>query len=562
MNKPEIAAAIREATTRFNAGDYARAEEIYRRVVASAPAAAHYADLSVICRRQGKQDEAAAFLERAVALEPKSAGFHARLGEARFRLGRMDEARESWRTAVTLEPRHADAWSWLGCLDIETGQLDEAVECLRRAIAADPRHYHAQDNLGIALRKQGRFEEAVRCHEEAIALKPGAPDAYAHLGTTYSDHDRLDDAIAQHQKALAADPSFSAAHCNLATAYVMALRVPEAIRSYRRALELEPGNASYHWNYSNALLLAGDFADGWAEYEWRWQARELRKRRPGYAGPEWRGEDPAGKTLLLYGEQGYGDIIQFARYAALLAERGANVLFAAPPELGRLVARANGVSGTLREGEPLPPFDFQAPVLSLPFLMKTRLDTVPCSVPYLTADPGLAESWRARLASRGGLRVGLIWGGRKTHAQDRLRSVALEACAALARIEGVTFYSLQKGEQGAQAKAPPAGMALIDWTGELADFADTAALMANLDLVISVDTAGAHLAGAMGRPVWLLNRHQTEWRWLLEREDSPWYPTMRIFRQPRPGDWPTVMERVAAALGSLPKRNGGNEEAR
>jgi tetratricopeptide (TPR) repeat protein len=550
MREPGIKAAIAEAVACYNAGKFSRAEEIYRWVVSRAPNATRYADLGAICRKQGKHDEAIAFLKKAVELEPKSADHHFKLGDAFFRHGKTEDALRSWCRVIELQPRHADALSWLGCLYVEAGQLDRSVAHFRRAIVANPRHYYAHDNLGIALRKKGELEEAIQCHLRAIALKPDQPEAYTHLGTTYSEIDRLEDAIASHQKAVAVDPAFSGAHCNLGTAYVGALRLEDAIRSYERALELEPGNGHYHWNYSNALLLAGDYDKGWKEYEWRWQAPELKKPRPDFPGPAWQGEDIAGKTILLHGEQGFGDVIQFIRYASLVADRGARVLFVSPPQLARLVSNAKGISQVAGVGQPLPGFDLHFPLLSLARAFNTRLSTVPSSVPYIRADDTLVAAWRARMENDKSFRVGVIWGGRTTHPQDRKRSCALSDLAPIARSRGVQLYSLQKGEQAAQAKSPHA-MSLIDWTDELGDFADTAALMANLDLIISVDTAGAHLAGALGRPVWLLNRYQTEWRWLLDREDSPWYPTMRIFRQPRLGDWQTVMESVAAELEQL-----------
>ena len=548
MQNAEIRAAIDEAVACFKAGDFARAEGIYRRIVSNAPNASLLADLGIICKKQGKFDEATTFLERAVELEPRSSGHHYKLAEVLFQRGDADAAFRSWSRVIELDPRHADALSWVGCVHLEAGRIDNAIARFQQAIAANPRHYHAHDNLGIALRKRGELDEAIQWHRRAIALNPDLPEAHDHLGSTLAEMDRIEEAIASHRQAVTLKPAYAAGHSNLATAYVLALRLDDAIASFHRALEVEPANPSVHWNYSNALLLAGRFDEGWKEYEWRWQAPELKKSKPAYAGPEWRGEDLTGKTLLLYGEQGFGDVLQFVRYAAMARERGANVLLVPQPELARLLATVPGVSRVIVAGDPLPAYDFHVSLLSLPFLFRTRLESIPRSVPYLSADKARVQSWRARLENSRALKAGLIWGGRKSLRFDRLRSCALSDFAPLARVEGVDFYSLQTGEQAVQAGSPPSGMSLTDWTGELADFADTAALMENLDLVISVDTAGAHLAGALGKPTWLLNRYQTEWRWLLDREDSPWYPTMRIFRQPKPGGWKAVMEQVAGEL--------------
>ena len=552
MRSVDVNAAIKEALACYRAGDLARAEQLYRQIVAAAPTALHYADLAIVLENQGKYEQAVATYQEAMRRNPKEERPHYNLGNLLRDRGQTEEAITSFRQAIALNPRYADAHNNLGRLLVEQGRSEEALAHFRHAIAAVPGFAHAHNNLGTALHQAGRFEDAIRSYRKAIELKADYAEAYSNLGSAYLRLDQLEEAIANCRRAVEINPGFAEGHYNLGNSYRNAIRLNEAIECYERAIGLRPDNGGYHWNYSLALLLAGDYARGWKEYEWRWQGcQELKAGKPALSRSEWSGGDLSGKTLLLYREQGLGDIIQFIRYAPVLAARGATVIVACQPDLVRLLGAADGVSQAIRLGQPLPHFDFHGPLLSLPLRLDTTLNSIPARVPYLKADGEAVAAWRKRVGSAATLKVGLIWGGWAGNQIDSRRSIALADFAPLARVPGVHLYSLQKGEHAAQAKAPPAAMRLIDWSDDLADFADTAALVQNLDLVISVDTAGAHLAGALGKPVWLLNRFESEWRWLLEREDSPWYPTMRIFRQPRPGDWQTVMENVREALDSL-----------
>jgi tetratricopeptide (TPR) repeat protein len=543
----DVSAAIKEALARYRAGDLARAEQVYRAIVAAAPDALHYADLAIVLEAQGKYEEAAATYQEAMRRNPREARPHYNLGNLLRDRGRIDEAIACFQQAIALNPRYADAYNNLGRLLVERGRLEESMAHFRQTIALAPGFAHGHNNLGTALHSLGRLEEAIRCYRRAIELKPDYAEAYSNLGSAHLRLDQLDAAIENCRKAANISPAFPDVHYNLANACRSALLMAEAIEHYERAISLRPDYGGYHWNYSMAMLLNGDYAKGWREYEWRWQGcLELKSGKPAFSRPEWKGEDLSGQTVLLYREQGLGDVIQFIRYAPMVAGRGARVVVACQPELIRLLGAVDGVFGVVSIEQPLPPFDMHCPLLSLPLIFNTTLATIPSGVPYMSADGALTEAWRKRIGPDAAFKVGLIWGGWAGNQIDARRSIPLADFAPLARLPGVTFYSLQKGQHAAQS--PPAGMSLIDWSGELTDFADTAALVDNLDLVISVDTAGAHLAGAMGKQVWLLNRFESEWRWLLEREDSPWYPSMRIFRQPRPGDWRTVMAKVREAL--------------
>jgi hypothetical protein len=296
-------------------------------------------------------------------------------------------------------------------------------------------------------------------------------------------------------------------------------------------------------------LLHGDFEHGWPEYEWRWKTRDFSSGRRPFTQPQWDGGSLNGRTILLHAEQGLGDTLQFIRYAPLVAEAAGNIVVECPAPLKRLLRHSLRQVPVLSKGEPLPPFDIHCPMLSLPLACRTTLANIPRQVPYLNADSELAAHWQGKLVSqRELLKVGLAWAGNKAHKNDRHRSIELSTLAPLGEVPHVSFISLQKGEPAKQATRAPAGITLFDWSNELGDFADTATLIANLDLIISVDTAVAHLAGAMGKPVWTLLPFVPDWRWLLEREDSPWYPTMRLFRQSAPGDWSGVITRVVGAL--------------
>jgi hypothetical protein len=357
--------------------------------------------------------------------------------------------------------------------------------------------------------------------------------------------------------ALEAQPGSPGVLNNLGIALFAQGRLSKAEASYREALGRRPDFADAHNNLGIVLLAAGRFEEGWEEHEWRWKARHMAGGARGFSAPLWSGEVLGeGGVLLLHAEQGLGDTLQFCRYAPLAAARARVVLEVQAP-LARLLSSLPGVSQVIARGEALPAFDAQAPLLSLPRAFGTTIETVPARVPYLAADPDQAAAWGRRLAALPGLKVGLCWAGEpragfpELAAIDARRSISLAALAPLAKVAGVSFVSLQKGAPAAQAADPPPPMALFDYTAELADFADTAALVENLDLVISVDTSVAHLAGAMARPVWLLNRFDTCWRWLLDRQDSPWYPTLRLFRQTTPGDWTSVIADLRQALHTL-----------
>ncbi|MHB8746494.1 MAG: tetratricopeptide repeat protein, partial [Gammaproteobacteria bacterium] len=370
---------------------------------------------------------------------------------------------------------------------------------------------------------------------------------YNNLGLALHGQDRYEEAIVQYQRAIAFKPDYAQAYYNLGNSCVSQGKPCEALLHFEHATALKGDFALAHWNLSLALLLSGDLIPGWKKYEWRWDINKQDKRN--FPCPLWDGEDISGRTILLHAEQGLGDAFQFIRYAPLVAERGARVVVECQSVLVQLLATVRGITRVVDNAERLSGLDMHAPLLSLPNIFHTTLSSIPAQIPYLTADHELVESWRDKIGTvERKLKVGLVWAGNPSHQNDHNRSCSLQAYAPLARVPGVAFFSLQKGPAAVQLNDAPQGLNLIDYTDELVSYSDTAALLANLDLIISVDTSVVHLAGAMGKVVWALLPFAPDWRWLLDREDSPWYPTMRLFRQPQSGDWASVMESVRAAM--------------
>jgi Flp pilus assembly protein TadD len=572
-----------QATAHHQAGRLREAEALYRQILGSGPApiqgGAHY-NLAVILRDRGEVQEAVTHFRRAATLRPDHARTFNNLGAALESLGRRNEAEESLRRALAIQPDYPNALYNLGNVLRATDRPAEALEAYTRALTLQPQDADAWSNAGIALQTLGRLEEAERHLRQALALRPGDARLHDNLGLLLVARGRLEEARAAHQSALRLDPGFAAAHANLALVLTDLGREAEARASlgraiavapsyapahnnlgfldmedgaldtaealFKAAIRLKPDYADAHWNLGLVRLLQGDFEQGWAGYEWRLRLKGAPP--PPFAQSAWTGGDLDGRTILLTAEQGAGDAIQFIRYAPLLQGRGARVRVLVQPPLTKLFSAAKGVDGAVAVGQPLPPFDVHAPLPSLPGLFKTRLETIPGAVPYFEADPSAVEAWRARLNPRPGLKVGLVWRGNPGHSRDRIRSMPAEALAALTDTPGIQFVSLQ---MNAGADELAALGTVEDLTAGLCDWADTAALVSALDLVISVDTAVAHLAGALGRPVFVMLPHAPDWRWLLERDDSPWYPSTRLFRQPQRGDWSSAVARARQALAEM-----------
>lgn len=509
----------------------------------------------VLCSRAvalgklGRHDQALAGFERALAIRPGYVEALYNRGVTLGNLGRHADAVHSYDRVLARDPAHTRAWNNRG---VALGELDrsaDAIASFDRALAISPDFAEALLNRGLTLADAGRHEEAIADYDRLLAIDPGHAEALFNRGTSQASRNRPDEAIASFDQALALRPDWADALCNRGVALVSLNRQAEAIAAFAQATAIAPDHPDANCNESLAWLRLGDFRRGWVKYESRWASRDLASLRRTFAQPLWLGgETLRGKTILLHAEQGLGDTLQFVRYVPLVACLAAQVVLEVQPPLVPLLAGIEGVSKIVGKGEPLPEFDVHCPLLSLPLAFGTELATIPADVPYLTAPDSAAARWRERLGARTAPRVAIAWAGNRTNRNDHNRSIALAPLAAALQIPGIELVSIQK-EIGEDDRALLQANAHIRHVGDgLDDFTDTAAVISQLDLVVSVDTSVAHLAGAMARPLWLMVPFAPDFRWMLEREDSPWYPTARLFRQPHIGDWENVLARIRGEL--------------
>ncbi|OIR07948.1 photosystem I assembly protein Ycf3 [mine drainage metagenome] len=473
------------------------------------------------------------------------------------RAGRLAEAQALYLKLLKLAPGEAELHFNLGLALMQSGRAGPAAERWKKAVALDPGHVRAWTNLGIAQAALGDAAAAAASLRRSLRLAPDLPESHSNLSIVLGQLGAPEEGETHARRALALNPAYAEAANSLGILLLQQARHDEAEAAFRQAIALNPGFAQAHFNLSLVLLAQGRLAEGWAEREWRLAGGVDGAGARCFPQPAWTGEDLAGKTIVLYGEQGFGDSLQFVRFAEAVARRGARVVLEVPRPLARLLAGAPGVAAVVAAGDPWPPCDYRQSLMSLPGLLGVSLDSIPAPVPYLKAAPEAAAAWRQRLAALPGRKVGLVWSGDpRPHdplaaATDRRRSMALDQLAPLLEVPGCSFVSLQKGPAAAALRRLPAARRPLEVMDGVGDFADSAALVTALDLVITVDTAVAHLAGALGRPVWILSRFDGCWRWLLQRDDSPWYPTARLFRQQRAGDWAGVVARVASQLSSM-----------
>jgi tetratricopeptide (TPR) repeat protein len=505
-------------------------------------------NLGAALRHQGQWAAAVARYQQALRLRPDYPDAHNNLGDALAGLGRLEEAAASYRRALRLRPNYPEAHTNLGNVLTRLDRPNEAVAHHREALRLRPGWAEAHSNLGNALVTQRQYAAAEASYREAIRLRPDWAEAHHNLGTALAEQGRLVEAEACYREALRLRPEHIDAYGNLATALVGQGKADEAAAVYERILEYKPDSPDAHLSKAMILLGLGRWEQAWAEYEWRWRCADFGSMP--YEQPQWDGSSLEGRTILLHAEQGLGDTLLAVRFAPLVKQRGGTVLLVCPGSLLPLLSGVRGVDRLLERGTALPPFDCHAPLLSLPGIFHTTPETVPADVPYLFADPDLVERWRRELPAGRDFRVGIAWQGNPRFKADRQRSIPLAQFEPLARVEGVRLYSLQKGpgsEQVREVSFPLVDLGpRLDETGGA--FRDTAAVMKNLDLVITADTAAVHLAGALGVPVWLALSFAPLWAWLRDRQDSPWYPTLRLFRQKSWGNWTEVFERLAAAL--------------
>jgi tetratricopeptide (TPR) repeat protein len=577
--------AVRRAHREYNAGRYDEAERLCRAILRTSPdhfRALHL--LGAIQSQTARHADAVATYDRVVELRPSHAEAHFNRGVSLQALKRYEEALASYDCALDLQPDYPEALTNRGVVLKELNRLNEALASYDRALALRPDHAEAHYNRGIALQQLKRYEEALACFDRVLAVRPKAITAHNLRGIALHQLNRFeqtieafdralavqpnyaaalnnranvlkklrrfDEALESYNRAIAVRPSFAEAYNNRALLFKDIRRYGDALADYARAIHLMPNYADAHWNEALTRLRIGDYERGWQKYEWRWERSDFIGQKRNYAQPLWRGEDIQGKTILLHSEQGFGDTIQFCRYAPLVAARGARVILDVQKPLLRLMASVPGVSQLIPAGRSPPDFDVHCPLMSLPLAFGTRVETIPSKTPYLRVAPQLRKAWQERLAAKRRPLVGLVWSGNPAHKNDENRSISLRTLMPLLAINAA-FVSLQKDLRPDDAAVLAAHPEIADFSELLTDFAETSALISHLDLVISVDTSVAHLAGALGKRVWVLLPYSADWRWLVDRDDSPWYPTARLFRQDESRSWDGVIRRVEAALGEF-----------
>jgi len=543
---------------RFNLGvalagqsRWASAEQAYRAVLVTDPTSrAAWLNLGNVLIEQDKGDEAAEAYRQALATDPDNAGLLRNLGAVLHQQGKLDDAIAHYRRATVLAPDDSDALRCLGVALHEAGHLEEAARIYRQK-PRDPGDHIILSNLAACLCDLRQYDEALATSDLALAIKPDHAPAQTNRGVILEMLGDLEGAIAAHRRALAIDPDYAKGHANLAVALRSAGELDEALAASHRAVALQPDAPLIRYNHAHALLMNGDLKGGFEEFRWGRQCTNWAHHYPDFNRPEWDGRSFVGRTLLVFSDYGIGDAIQLVRYMPEVVARGGKVVLQVQQELVPLLKGLPGVTVIARDGT-LPAFDLQIPMMGLPHVFGTTLETIPAAVPYLRAEPSTASRWHRALRLETKLKVGVVWAGNALHKGDKQRSIAAETVLPRLVMPGVQLYSLQKERRSEDAAVLASlGTDIADLAPALGSFADTAAAVDALDLVISVDTSVAHLAGALGRPVWTLLPYALDWRWMRDRADSPWYPTMRLFRQDKPRAWDGVIARAASELARV-----------
>ena len=507
-----------------------------------------YNNFGFILNKLGRAEEALIACDRAIELQPRSGAAHNNRATALGILGRVEESLLASESALKVQPFLIEAHINRGNALKELGRLDEAKEVYEQVIAIKPDNALAHCSRGVILWKQGSLDAALSAYEHAIRENPDYAEAYSNRGLVLRDLDRLEEALVAHEQAIRLKPDYAAAHSNRGTVLLDLGRLKDAMAACEHAIELKPDYAVAHYNLALLLLLAGDFNKGWREHEWRWEAMEIPAPGHEFHQPQWDGSPLTGKTILLSAEQGFGDVIQFIRYVRLLAKAGCRIIVKCQKELLQVLSDLPGIDYLVNLADPTPDFDVYAPLMSLPCILGTTLETIPNDCPYLSS-PGLSTDVRDQLGlTDTNKNIGIVWAGNPDHKNDRNRSVELEMFHPLLSVPGVNLFSLQVGDRVVDLEMNEDMREITNTSPFISSFYDTASIIKHLDLIISVDTSVVHLAGALGIPTWVLLPYVPDWRWLLDREDSPWYPNMRLFRQPSRGDWKSVFKQIDVTL--------------
>lgn len=553
MTTMDIAETLKIGVQNHEAGRLEQAEELYSQVLQAVPGhpSALYL-LAIIASQRGEFDMAIELAGKAIKEMPEIPQYHNTIGAAFKGAGKLQEAVDAYKRAISLKPDYAEAYNNLADLLQIQGQQDEAIENYKQVIQLKPDFVEAYYHLGNILNEQDRQEEAIVNYKKAVRLKPDFAKACNVLGELLNERRCYGETIELFRRLIQLKPDYSEAYNNMAATLIMQGHYVEALENFKQSIKLVPNRAMTHSNMGILLLLTGKFKQGWKEYEWRLNLKD-NIYRDRFEQPRWDGSSFVGKRLLVCREQGIGDSFQFVRYLPMVKERGGTVIFQDRKSLLALFRQFPGIDELVEFSPNAMPdinFDYHVSLLSLPGIFATTPKTIPAEVPYLYADPAKAKYWRNRLPGTE-FKIGIIWKGAAKNRNDHNRSCALENFAPLARIDGVRLYGLQKGDGAAEVEDLPDDIVAANFGEQFEDFTDTSAAIENLDLVISVDTSVLHLAGAMGKPTWGLLPFAPDWRWLLERQDSPWYPTMKLFRQKKPGDWREVFARIEGELQIL-----------
>jgi tetratricopeptide (TPR) repeat protein len=546
---PEAAQDFADAMRLHQAGQFEEARVSYQRVLSIQPdhsVALHH--LGVIALQAGNSEEAVKYIGMAVKVQPTYAFAHNNLGNALKNTGRIEDAKPAYTTAISQKADYAEAYYNRAIVWDEIGNSEAAQVDYKKAIDLKAEYLDAKIGLGALLNKVGEHEESLAYFEQVLTIDAKNMAALNNRGNVLEELGRLDDALESYDLALKISPTNADILVNKGNVLKDLRRIDEAFELYNKAVDVAPQSAKAHYNRGLSCLMTGDLEKGWDDYQWRWQNTALSMQRPVTDKPVWDGTDLNGKTILLYPEQGKGDEVQFARYIPLVAERGGRVVLWASRPMLRLLSGVSGAAIVCDTLEGAGSYDCHASLMDLPGIFRTSLETIPNETPYLNLENDLLDIWSGRLGPKENLRVGLVWAGNPAHKNDRNRSIDLELFQPLSEIKELSLFSLQVGQS--EKAAIVLGSSVRELEKEIKDFADTAAAISALDLVISVDTAVAHVAGALGKPVWTLLPFIPDWRWLLDRDDSPWYPSMRLFRQDRPGDWSGVITNVVTELSN------------
>lgn len=544
---------IEKALQHYRAGEIRAAEQLCETIISphnkdrdECADALHLSGLVALDKPD--YPRACSLISKALTLKPGSPAFHCNLAVALHAAGRYSEALAAARQALQLKPDYAQALCNLGMVQKSMGRSDLALEAFEEAVRLKADFPQAQTNLGNTLRESGDLEKALASYDAVIQRHPNHSDAHKNRGVTLQALGRLEEAASAFRQATDHESLG-----NLGAVLWQSGKLKQARIVLESVLNTTPTLAMAHYNLGLVLLTSGEFERGWREYEWRWEGSpELKNAKRHFAQPVWQGESLNDKTLFVYTEQGLGDSLQFVRYLPALSTQARAIILECPASLKRLFEDLPGIHTVIASGQTAPTFDFHVPLMSLPERSQTRMETIPARVPYLYA-PSDQDIQFNPDPSR--LNIGLVWAGSPTHQNDTQRSLSVDTLAPLLAIPDTKFYSLQKGQPAQQLQHTALAGQIIDLSPQLCDFANTASIVARLDLVISVDTSVAHLAGAMAVPVWTLLPRIADWRWLVDRSDSPWYPTMRLFRQSKNGEWDDVMEQLVAALSRFQRES-------